>query len=465
MGHGVSDRGLLTQEAKVDAISNYPVPRNRKELERFLGMVGWYSKFIPDYATVCEPLNLLRRKGVKWKWNSACNCAFQKLKENLISAPCLAFPDMNKDFELRTDASGVGVGCALHQFQNGELRTTGYSSRTLSTAERNYSATEREILAVVWGLEKWRNTIEGRHTVVITDHRALTWIFSTKQNLAPRLYRWVLRVQDFDFEVKFRPGKYQVVPDALSRDSRFEPVMEVGIVDKTVIDDNESEEKCNSSHCNLPQDDIVDWIQCEQCYKWYHDVCVGVDPAEADKLNFKCNLCTVKKPRQVKRGISLESHSQYVLKDDIGEKLVTEAKTHSGKFEQLVQRQKGDPVLGPIVKYLQNPNEKVSPQVQSVAKKYVWHSCLVRDNRICVPKVLTGDILHELHSSPTAGHLGRWKTLKRVLKDFYWPGVGKDVRNCVRTCKTCQLIIPVYRKPPGYMQIISSEGPWDRTLT
>lgn len=291
-------------------------------------MVEWYAKFIPDYATVCEPLNCLRRKGVQWKWDDECSCAFQNLKRSLMSAPCLAFPDMDSDFELHIDGSGVGVGCVLHQVQNGELRTIGYSSRTLSTAERNYSATEREILAVVWGLEKWRDIIEGRHTVVITDHRALTWIFSTKQNLAPRVYRWVLRVQDFDSEVKFRPGKYQVVPDALSRDSRFEPVMEVGIVDKIVTSDNESDEYC-SSHCYSPQDDIVDWIQCEKCFKWFHDVCVGVNPGEADNLDFKCNLCTSSTMPGQLQSVNPSDNplSQSTLTDEVKDKLVTEAKT------------------------------------------------------------------------------------------------------------------------------------------
>lgn len=133
----------------------------------------------------------------------------------------------------------------------------------------------------------------------------------------------------------------------------------------------------------------------------------------------------------------------------------------SGKFESLVQFQKEDPDLGPIVQYLQNPNIDVSKRVKNVAKNYVWNSCLLRDNRICVPIVLKGHILRELHTSPTAGHLGRQKTLKRVLKHFYWPGVGRDVRNYVRACRTCQLIKPVYLKPPGYMQAITSEGPWD----
>jgi hypothetical protein len=130
--------------------------------------------------------------------------------------------------------------------------------------------------------------------IVITDHQALTWIFSTKVNLTPRLYRWVLRVQDFDFEVKYRPGKLHVVPDALSRDGRFNPVMSLGIIH---LDNSDSDlgghydDRCDSPNCVKPIDDVVDWVQCDTCDSWFHDVCVGITAEGAESSEFLCVQC------------------------------------------------------------------------------------------------------------------------------------------------------------------------------
>jgi hypothetical protein len=148
-GIGVSGLGLSTDLSKVQAVVSYPAPKNRKELDRFLGMCGWFGRFIPEYSMLAESLFQLRRKNVEWSWGASCQAAFEALKDKLCSAPVLAHPNFDKDFELHTDASGVGLGAALHQCLNGTLRTIGFSSRTLSVLEGNYSTVEREILAVV----------------------------------------------------------------------------------------------------------------------------------------------------------------------------------------------------------------------------------------------------------------------------------------------------------------------------
>ncbi|KAJ8018861.1 hypothetical protein HOLleu_42921 [Holothuria leucospilota] len=338
LGHGVSESGIFTDGAKVEAIRNYPSPRDRRELDRFLGMVGWFSKFIPNCATISEPLYNLRRKSVKFIWNDDCEKAFLELKGKLSSAPCLAHPDPTGTFELHTDASGVGVGACLNQIQNGILKPIGCSSRTLNLAERNYSATEREILAVVWALEKWRPYIEGKHVVVVTDHMALTWIFTTKTNLSPRLYRWVLRVQEFDIEVKYRKGKLHVVPDALSRDHRFDPVLSIGVIDIDTGDD------CDHIRCLKPTTEIIDWIQCDQCLKWFHDECVGVDPELAEGLNFQCDKC---KCTNSVHPADVNSAPLPNFERSTGMKLV--------EMDQLSHLQRDDPNLKKLIDYLDDP--------------------------------------------------------------------------------------------------------------
>lgn len=170
-----------------------------------------------NYATVVEPLNRLRRKGVKWEWSEECQKAFIRVKKEVTKAISLTIPDFGRPFELHTDASGVGLGAALLQrSSSGEQKVVSFASRALSSAERNYSVTELECFAVVWAFEKWRPYLECSHTTVFTDHQALIWLLRNSA-LKGKLARWALKLQEFVYTVHYRPGSQNLVPDALSR--------------------------------------------------------------------------------------------------------------------------------------------------------------------------------------------------------------------------------------------------------
>lgn len=216
LGHIVGKDGLQTDPGKVKAIDEFPTPQNVKQLERFLGMITWYAKFIPKLADNASPMNHLRHKAVKWNWTKECDSAFKRLKEILVSEPILAYPDLSHPLAVHTDASNTGLGAVFLQEKNGNMYTIAYASRSLTTAEQNYNTTEKECLAVIWALEKWRIYLEGQCCTVVTDDQALTWLFR-KAQLNGRLARWVLRLQDFCFDITYRPGPLHVVPDALSR--------------------------------------------------------------------------------------------------------------------------------------------------------------------------------------------------------------------------------------------------------
>lgn len=219
LGYVIDQAGLRTDPQKVMAITNFPTPRTSTEIKRLLGMCGWYRRFIPDFSTVVAPiLDLVKgtHKRQQIKWTNEAEKAFQVLKGLLVSAPILASPDFSKEFLIQTDASDVGVGAVLLQGEGDEERVVAYASRSLGRAERSYSATEKECLAVLFGIEKYRPYIEGAKFKVITDHHSLLWL-NRLQSPTGRVARWSVKLAQHSFDIVHRKGKFNVVPDALSR--------------------------------------------------------------------------------------------------------------------------------------------------------------------------------------------------------------------------------------------------------
>lgn len=216
LGFIVDEKGLSVDPDKLSPVVNYPVPRNIKELQRFLGMASWYRRFIAGYATIASPLNKLLSKKHSWKWEEDQQLAFEKLRVMLTEAPILSRPNFDETFVLQTDASNVGIGAVLTQTINNVEYVIAYASRSLTMAEQNYSTTEKECLAVVWAIQKFRGYLEGYEFKVITDHSSLLWLDKLK-NPTGRLARWSLALLDYRFQIYHRKGANHRVPDALSR--------------------------------------------------------------------------------------------------------------------------------------------------------------------------------------------------------------------------------------------------------
>jgi hypothetical protein len=361
LGHIVSAEGVKMDPAKVQAVKDFPRPTDVHHLRSFLGMATYFRKFIDKFARVVHPLTDLLRKNVRWQWDAACETAFCKLKELLTTAPILALPDWrsSEPFELVCDASLLGIGGVLLQGD----RPIAFESRKLIDAETRYSATELEMLAVVYCVEKWRVYIEGREVHVYTDHKPNTF-FNTTNMLSRRATRWLDNLQQYQLAWHYKPGPQNVVADALSR----HPVVSKPVVALIVL-------------------------------------------RSASKLR----------------------------------KLAD-----SNSFVSAVQK-----AYATDAYFASRSNT-----ADLVSKGGLWYmgELLVVPNDEHVKTT----VISECHDTPYAGHAGRGKTLHNVRKNFWWPGMARDVRRFVASCESCQRVKPLNRAPAGLLQPLPLPGDtWD----
>ena len=219
VGHEVSADGVRPLQSNVKTLLEIPEPKTEKQLRSFLGAAGYYMKFLPNYSDLIDPLRELLKVDARWCWSSECQIAFDTLKQQISSAPVLAHFNPNAPTLVSTDASAVALGAVLSQIQNGVELPVAFASRRLTPAERSYSASELEALACIWSCEHWHYYLYGRPFTLVTDHAPLTVLLSggTSGRKSMRLLRWADRLFQYNFKVKYRPGKENTVADLLSR--------------------------------------------------------------------------------------------------------------------------------------------------------------------------------------------------------------------------------------------------------
>ncbi|KAJ9535560.1 hypothetical protein OSB04_un001305 [Centaurea solstitialis] len=212
LGHIVTQEGIKVDPAKIEAIQSWESPKSPKEVRSFLGLAGYYRRFIKHFSAIATPLTRLTKKEVKFEWTPTCEYTFNNLKEKLTRAPILALPNGTDGFVVYCDASKLGLGCVLMQ----EGKVIAYASRKLKEHELNYPTHDMELAAVVFALKIWRHYLYGVKCQIYTDHKSLQHILNQKE-LNMRQRRWVELLSDYDCEILYHPGKGNVVADALSR--------------------------------------------------------------------------------------------------------------------------------------------------------------------------------------------------------------------------------------------------------
>jgi len=265
LGFVVSINGLRMDRNKVRSVLEWPIPKNLKELQSFLGLCNFYRKFIKNFAKNMEPLRKLLKKENQFIWNDEADSAFNKLKSAFETDEVLIFPDHDKEFIVETDASDFAVGCVLSQVcdKDNLLHPVAFHSRSLNKAELNYTIYDKELLAIITAFDTWRHHLEGAKfpVQVLTDHKNLLYL-KKPQHLNQRQIRWSLFLSKFDFRVAYRPGAKGGKPDALSRRPDYKK--DIPVVSQSVISEK--------AFCYTISDNISGLIEAQKADKYCNEI-------------------------------------------------------------------------------------------------------------------------------------------------------------------------------------------------
>lgn len=230
LGHILNEEGIKPDEKKLVAVKAFPTPKDQKNIRQFLGLAGYYRRFIPNFSAIAQPLTHLLKKDKEFLWQEGQQAAFELLKQKLCEQPVLRFPDFTQPFVLTTDASGYAIGGILSQGEVGKDQPISYVSKILSSTEQKYSTYEKEAFAIVYCIHYFRPYLYGHKFTIVCDHKPLVWM-KTARDPTSRLARWRLKIEEYDYDIVYREGRSNTAADALSRN----PVYYTELI-KTVIE-------------------------------------------------------------------------------------------------------------------------------------------------------------------------------------------------------------------------------------
>ena len=469
LGHIISRHAIQPDPAKTAAVFAFPTPTCVKELQSFLGLVNYYRRFVQDLATIAAPLYQLLKKDGAWRWDHTHASSMQRLKETLSSPPLMALPHFDRDFVLSTDASATGLGAVLSQAgEDGVEHPVYFASRTLNDAERHYSTSERECLAVKWACGQFRSYLLGRPFKVLTDHAALKWLF-TQKDPKSKFVRWILELQEYDMVVHTRPGVANGNADAMSRlpgllegqgctshafisvvtrsSTQSLPPRRRGRhqLDPEVVLSDQAYDVDEAIRQSLMEDATPPPQSATSSSSPPPHVLSGVDDPDL--------------PVDVESDAPWEEKSPSLGVDDIETAYPADVPSlpSSGALTMtsLTEAQRIDPEWSALIRCLEDdhpshPSERNT--VRSDSKAYVlyqgvlyhrWDRTKVKPRlstssyRAVIPTSLRSELLRQYHDGACGGHLGESKTYERIADKMFWPGMYRDISEYVLSCSRC----------------------------
>ena len=502
LGHIVCKKGVQPDPTNINKVTEWPPLRTVTEVRQFLGLCSYYRRFVKNFSVIPRPLSSLTANETELVWTSECQEAFEALKENLIGADVMAFPEDTGQYILDTDACDTGIGAVLSQIQEGQERVIA----SLNKAERNYCVTDKELLAVRYFTEYFRYYLLGRTFLVRTDHQAIKWLFSLKEPKG-RIQRWIEILSAYNFEIEYRPGKRHGNADALSR--------------------------CpNPRDCQCPEQDNLE-LECGPCKKCLKRTSEGLlpatkenkekiqlikvhpsqatsddtttlqsDPNETQKqTSWQSILYTLlyflllplAKPiswisRKIKVKIPSNNNNSEINLDG-GSDQINRASSQEPAILQgfttteLQQKQSKDSAIGKILEWKLAGRRPTGAEVTPTSPevRHYWnyleslelhkgllykrkHSPENKDESLqfLVSSEMRKHIIDRMHNSVLGGHLGTKKTTAKIQQKYYRFNMRDDIKIWVQKCDTCAANRTPQKKPHGEMGDMRTGAPMDR---
>ena len=444
LGHVVSAAGVEPDPEKTKALEDWRLnpPKNSQQLQTFLGFAGYYRSFVKNFAKIADPLYHLvggrpskGRKTPPFLWTEPCQEAFESLINCLTSPPILGYPDFQLPFTVHVDASSTGLGAALYQTQKGVPTVIAYGSRTLSPAERNYSAYRREFLALKWAVsEKFRDYLYGSKFHVLTDSNPLTYLV-TSAKLSPTDHRWLSSLAVFDFDISYRCGRANGDADGLSR---------IPVNGEEGQQDNLSDEQYVRPF--LDRLKPLHGVSCS--HESFQAICqaYSVDTIGNEPAGLPAVEVLGARPEAVDNDLPADP--------------ISPDPWNLNSVRNWAELQRNDSSLAKVLRYLSGGKPPAGSDLKREDAEVVhlikeWDRLVVRDNvllrrrltdghetfQLVLPAEFRNQALRGLHDD--VGHPGRDRTLDLVRSRFYWPFMATHVEKYVAHCERC-----IRRKAP-----------------
>lgn len=447
LGHLITQDGVKPDPKKIESVKNYPVPKSPKDIKSFLGLAGYYRRFIENFSKLSQPLTKLLKKEEPFIWTSLQQHSFETLKAKLCEEPILQYPDFSSTFNLTTDASNFAIGSVLSQGIGHDDLPIAYASRILNKSETNYSTTEKELLAIVWSVKHFRPYLYGRKFKIITDHKPLTWLMNVKDP-GSRLVRWRLLLEEYDYEIVYKQGKLNQNADALSR---IKPDTNQSMTALKVNSITRNGESYSSFLKEMERKPIL-YNKLEEYNDRLPDNVNKVIFTSVDLDEDNDKILLQYKP-YVKDLKSQKPNQNDVLSiSDNGKKIYfTFPKINywdNVTYEDIFKCFKN-------LKYtLQKEDIKQISFTSFCNFRLKWHKVrtmiryIFRDTDMVINvfhgKVQTPkredipSILEENHSNIISGHIGFHKTYKKIKANYKWESMKKDIKEFIKKCESCQ---------------------------